>query len=294
MLKYLTSMAMAFALFSSVTADATEITVGGKNFTEQLLVTEMTSQLLQANGFDVNKRDGMGSKVVRTAQENGQIDIYWEYTGTSLVTYNKVKERLSVDETFKRVKELDMKKGLVWLTPSKANNTYALAMRASDAKSKKIMTLSDLANAYNNGKPLKMGVNAEFPKRPDGLIGLQKSYSFKATRSNLAPMQSGLVYQALKESQVDVGLVFATDGRIAAFDFTVLKDDKGFFPAYALAPVVRKETLDANPKLSGILESLASKFDDATLQGLNARVDVKKETIETVASSFLKQQGLVN
>jgi len=293
MYKYIISTVAAIMLLSPLTAGAAEITVGGKNFTEQLLVTEMTSQLLQANGFKVNKREGMGSKVVRSAQENGQVDIYWEYTGTSLVTYNKVKEQLSVDETFKRVKELDMKKGLVWLSPSKANNTYALAMRSVDAKAKNMMTLSALAKSYSGGGKLKLGVNAEFPKRPDGLIGLQKAYNFKATRSNLAPMQSGLIYQALRDGQIDVGLVFATDGRIAAFDFTVLKDDKGFFPAYALAPVIRKETLDSNPKLGGILESLSAKFDDATLQRLNARVDVDKETIETVAASFLKKTGLV-
>jgi osmoprotectant transport system substrate-binding protein len=289
----LVPIAAAAALVSSV-AVAAEINVGGKNFTEQLLMTEMTSLLLEANGFDVNKREGMGSKVVRAAQENGQVDIYWEYTGTSLITYNKVKERLSAEDTYKRVKELDAKRGLVWLTPSKANNTYALAMRASDAKAKGISTLSDLAKSYNDKKALKMGVNAEFPKRPDGLIGLQKAYGFEATRANIAAMQSGLVYQALKESQVDVGLVFATDGRIAAFDFLVLKDDKGFFPAYALAPVIRKETLDKYPKLAGLLESLASKFDDATLQALNARVDVQKETIEDVSASFLKQHGLIN
>jgi len=294
MYKYIISTIAAIMLLSPVTANAAEITVGGKNFTEQLLVTEMTSQLLSAKGFKVNKREGMGSKVVRSAQENGQVDVYWEYTGTSLVTYNKVKEQLSVDETFKRVKELDMKKGLVWLSPSKANNTYALAMRSSDAKAKNMMTLSALAKSYSSGGKLKMGVNAEFPKRPDGLIGLQKAYSFKATRSNLAPMQSGLIYQALKDGQIDVGLVFATDGRIAAFGFTVLKDDKGFFPAYALAPVIRKKTLDSNPELGGILESLSSKFDDATLQRLNARVDVDKETIEAVAASFLKEKGLVN
>lgn len=293
MFKRLIQLALAMVLVPGI-ASAAEINVGGKNFTEQLLVTEMTAQLLSANGFEVNKREGMGSKVVRAAQENGQIDIYWEYTGTSLVTYNKVKERLSADDTYKRVKELDAAKGLVWLKPSSANNTYALAMRTSDAAAKGIATLSDLAKSYSDNGTLKMGVNAEFPKRPDGLIGLQKSYDFKVTRSNLAPMQSGLVYQALKESQVDVGLVFATDGRIAAFGFTVLKDDKGFFPAYALGPVIRKETMDAHPKIGGLLEELASKFDDATLQGLNARVDVKRETIENVATSFLKEQGLLN
>ena len=91
-------------------------------------------------------------------------------------------------------------------------------------------------------------------------------------------MDTGLVYAALKDTQVDVGLVFATDGRIPAFDFVVLADDKGFFPSYALTPVVRKETLDKNPKLAEILNGLSAKLDDATMAKLNASVDVEKKT----------------
>src|SRR5690606_33797008 len=122
---------------------------GGKNFTEQLLLAEMTGQLLEAKGFDVDKRDGMGSQIVRDAQVNGQVDVYWEYTGTSLVTYNKIDERLSADETYAKVKELDAAAGLTWLEPSDANNTYALAVRASDEKTDSLKTLSDLAKAYD-------------------------------------------------------------------------------------------------------------------------------------------------
>ena len=106
-------------------------------------------------------------------------------------------------------------------------------------------------------------------------------------------MDSGLVYQALKDKQVDVGLVFATDGRIPAFDFVVLQDDKGYFPAYALTPVVRKETLDKHPELAGILNAMSAKLDDATMAALNASVDVEKKTIEQVSQDFLKAQGLI-
>ncbi len=90
----------------------------------------MTAQLLEANGFDVEKRDGMGSQVVRDAQVNGQVDVYWEYTGTSLVTYNKIDKRMNAKETYDKVKELDAKIGLTWLNPSAANDTYALAVQA--------------------------------------------------------------------------------------------------------------------------------------------------------------------
>ena len=276
---------------AGLAAQAAEISVGGKNFTEQLLLAEITHQLLGKEGFDTRKVDGMGTTVLRKAQENGQVDVYWEYTGTSLVTFNKITEPMDADATYAKVKELDAGKGIVWLTASTVNNTYALAVRNSDTKG--LNTLSDLSAAYNDGKALKMGVNAEFPKRPDGLPGLQKHYDFKVGRPNLAAMQSGLIYTALKEGEVDVGLVFATDGRIAAFDFKVLKDDKEYFPTYALAPTVRKDVLDAAPKLADVLNKMASRLDDATMRRLNGLVAVDKKTVEEVATMFLKEQGLI-
>jgi len=271
---------------------AQALTVGGKNFTEQQLMAEITTQLLQAKGITAEKKAGLGSAVLRQAQENGQIDVYWEYTGTSLITYNKITDRLSAEETYKRVKELDAAKGLVWLNPSKANNTYALAMRRVDSESKNIKSLSDLAKAVKGGANLSLASNAEFAARPDGLKPLQEAYGFEFSRDNVRRMDSGLTYQALKEKQVDVSLVFATDGRVPAFDFVILKDDKTYFPAYALTPVIRKQTMDANPKIAPLLNALAAKLDDSTMARLNASVDVDKKSIEAVATQFLKDSGL--
>jgi len=285
--------ALAGVALGAGPAAAQSVVVGGKNFTEQQLMAEMTSQLLKAKGFTVDKRDGMGTAVLRQAQEAGQIDVYWEYTGTSLITFNKVTDKLDAAATYAKVKELDAAKGLVWLDPSKANNTYALAMRKSDAATKGVSSLSDLAAKVKGGDALKFGCNAEFYARPDGLKPLEAAYGFEFGRENVARMDTGLVYQALKDGQVDVGLVFATDGRIPAFDFVVLKDDKGFFPSYALTPVVRKETLDKNPKLAEILNGLSAKLDDATMAKLNASIDVDKKSVEEVAGGFLKDQGLV-
>lgn len=267
-----------------------DIVVGGKNFTEQLLLSEMTAQILEKNGFDIERAEGMGSSVVRSAIENGQVDVYWEYTGTSLVTYNKVSEKLNAADTYARVKELDAAKGITWLDASDANNTYALAVRASDDMG--LNSLSDLAAAYNAGKGPKMGLNAEFPKRPDGLPGVQSAYDFKAGRSNYVSMQSGLIYDALRNGDVDVGLVFATDGRIAAFDFKVLEDDKGYFPNYALAPVVRTEVLAANPKMGDLLNGLSALLSDSVMQDLNGQVAVDKKSVQQVASEFLAANGM--
>jgi len=271
---------------------AQNIVVGGKNFTEQQIMSQMTAQLLQAKGFKVDVKAGMGSAVLRQAQESVQIDVYWEYTGTSLITYNKINDRMSAADTYAKVKELDAAKGLVWLNPSKANNTYSLAMNQDDAKKQGIVSISDLAAKVKGGAKLTFASNAEFYARPDGLKPLEQAYGFEFPRESVKRMDTGLVYQALKEKQVDVGLVFATDGRIPAFNFVVLKDDKGFFPNYALTPVVRKQVLDANPKLAEYLNALSAKLDDATMARLNASVDVDKKTVEDVAKTFLKEQGL--
>jgi len=287
-LRFAKMFAAGAAMLASV-AHADEITIGGKNFTEQQLLSSMTEQLLASNGFDVDNRAGMGSAALRQAMENGQIDVYWEYTGTSLITYNKVTEKLNADETYNRVKELDAEKGIVWLNASDANNTYALAMQSGEAEELGISTLSDLAERVNTEDDLTLASNAEWYARPDGLKPLQKEYGFKLSRSQVRRMDSGLVYEALKNGDVNVGLVFATDGRIPAFDFVTLEDDKGYFPAYALAPVVRDEVLEANPKIGELLNELSAKLDDSTMARLNARVDVERVSIEQVAEDFLAE-----
>jgi osmoprotectant transport system substrate-binding protein len=286
-------MIFAGAVMLAGASQASDIVVGGKNFTDQQLLSSLTVQLLAANGFDVDNRAGMGSAAVRQAMENGQIDIYWEYTGTSLITYNKVEEKLNADETYAKVKELDAQKGIVWLQASAANNTYALAMRKPQAEELGIKTLSDFAARVNGENDLTLASNAEWYARPDGLKPLQQTYEFELSRDQVKRMDSGLVYEALKNGDVEVGLVFATDGRIPAFEFVTLLDDKGYFPAYALAPVIRDEILQANPKIGDLLNALSAKLDDATMATLNARVDVDKETIEAVAEAFLKDNGMM-
>lgn len=282
------------AMTTAPMAQAPRLTVGGKGFTEQLLIAEMTNQLLTARGFTIDKRTGMGTAIVREAQVNGQIDLYWEYTGTSLVTFNKVTESLNAEQTLARVRELDARVGLVWLNPSKANNTYTLAVRSDDPKTRAITTMSQLAAAYGSGTALPMAMTVEFSRRDDGLIGLQRAYNVTVPREQVRPMDAGLVYNALRDGQVDVGAVFATDGRIAGFKLRTLTDDKAFFPTYALTPVVRKEVLDRHPNLRGLLEGLADKLDDATMQRLNGAIDVDRRSVEDVARAFLREQGLLS
>lgn len=285
--------ATALLATSTTMTYAADLVVGGKGFTEQLIMASMTEQLLKAKGFDVEKRDGMGSTVVRKAQINGQVDLYWEYTGTSLLNYNKVKEPMDSQQTYDTVKELDAKLGLVWLNPSDANNTYALAVRQDDSRTTNVKTLSELATLLNDGTRLTFATDVEFPVRPDGLKPFQKTYGMKFKRSEIKKMDPGLTYNALREKQVDIALVYTTDGRIAAFDFKVLDDDKGFFPDYSIVPVVRKDTLEKNPELANILNDLSSRINNDVMTNLNGQVDVEKKSIEAVAEGFLKAQGLL-
>ena len=280
--------------FSVQTASAASIVIGGKGFTEQLLLAEITGQYLTSKGYTVELKTGMGTSLVREALENKQVDMYWEYTGTAFLTFHKNKfANQPGEEIYKAVKAKDEKIGIVWLNASKANNTYALAVRQADAKAKGLVSLEDMAAKLNAGEELTLGCNIEFYKRDDGLKPLQKAYGFKFPRSAIKRMETGLIYKALKDGDVDVGLVFATDGRIPAFNFTVLKDTKNFFPAYAITPTVRKETLAAHPDLADHLNKLSALFDDATMSALNAQVDVDKKSVTTVAEGFLKKQGLI-
>ena len=289
-------LALASTLVSPLTstaAHAEDITVGGKNFTEQLILSSMTTQYLQAHGYEVDQRAGMGTTVLRRAQESGQVDLYWEYTGTSLISYNKVTEDLSPEATYERVKELDAEKGLIWLEPSEANNTYALAMRKDDAEARGIATISDLADVINGGQELVLASNATFYSRDDGLRPMQETYGFEFGRRNVKRMDQGLTLTSLDQEEVDVAMTTATNGRIPALDLTVLEDDKNFFPDYALTPVVREETLEANPDLDERMNALSALLDDSTMAHLNAQVDVDKQPVEKVAERFLEEHDLL-
>src|SRR6266446_8683963 len=275
-------------------AAAQTIVVGGKAFTEQQIMTAMTVQLLKAKGFTPERKAGMGSAAVRSALENGQVDVYWEYTGTGLGVFNKINDKFaSAEEAYRKIKEVDGAKGIVWLNMSTVNNTYAFAMNRDEAQKRGIVSMSDYAKAVKSGSKLTFASNAEFYARPDGLPGWQTAYGFELDRDNVKRMDTGLTYTALKERQVDSAVVFATDGRIPAFNFVILKDDKNYAAPYNLTPVVRKEILDKNPKIADALNALAAKLNDENMSKLNASVDVDKKTVEEVAEGFLRANGLI-
>ncbi|SED07206.1 osmoprotectant transport system substrate-binding protein [Pseudomonas mohnii] len=276
-------------------ADKPLIRIGARVFTEQTLLAEITSQYLRAKGYDVQVTGGLGSNLARSAHESGQLDMLWEYTGVSLVAYNHVTEKLDSEQSYTRVKELDGKKGLVWLTPSRFSNTYALALPKNVADAyPQINTISDLNRVLRDEAKTNhlVALDTEFANRSDGLDGMVKLYGMNLTRNNIRQMDAGLVYTALRNGQVFAGLVYTTDGRLNAFKLKLLEDDKHYFPDYTAAPVVRQAYLDAHPQLAGQLKPLAELFDDDTMRQLNARVDVDHESPSAVAADFLRQHPL--
>ncbi|SEI09875.1 glycine betaine ABC transporter substrate-binding protein [Pseudomonas fuscovaginae UPB0736] len=289
---------IASALLCAATAQAADkplIRIGARVFTEQTLLAEITSQYLRGKGYDTQITGGLGSNLARSAQESGQLDMLWEYTGVSLVAYNHVTEKLDSEQSYARVKELDAKKGLVWLTPSKFSNTYALALPQKVAQQyPQINTISQLTTvlAAEEQEHHLVALDTEFANRSDGLDGMVKLYGMNLDRRTIRQMDAGLVYTALRNSQVFAGLVYTTDGRLNAFKLKLLEDDKHYFPDYTAAPVVRKVFLDAHPQLAADLKPLAELFDDETMRQLNARVDVGHESPAAVAADFLRQHPI--
>ncbi|MEJ3596122.1 glycine betaine ABC transporter substrate-binding protein [Pseudomonas bubulae] len=271
------------------------IRIGARVFTEQTLLAEITSQYLNSKGYNAQVTGGLGSSLARSAQESGQLDMVWEYTGVSLVAYNHITDKLDSQQSYDRVKEVDAKKGLVWLHPSKFSNTYALALPQKVAEAfPGINSISDLNKAMRepDNKNALVALDTEFANRSDGLLGMVKLYDMDLTRRNIRQMDAGLVYTALKNGQVFAGLVYTTDGRLSAFNLKLLEDDKHYFPDYTAAPVVRQAYLDQHPDLAGLLKPLADLFDDETMRQLNARVDVNHESPSKVAADFLRQHPL--
>ncbi|KPY95700.1 Glycine betaine/choline OpuC ABC transporter, periplasmic substrate-binding protein [Pseudomonas syringae pv. tomato] len=289
---------LGFALLFPAFAQAAEkplLRVGARVFTEQTMLAELTAQYLRTKNYDVQITGGLGSNLARSAQESGQLDLLWEYTGVSLVAYNHIDEKLDSAQTYARVKEVDAKKGLVWLSPSKFNNTYALALPQKIAdKYPQVNTMTDLTKVLKDEakEGHLVALDTEFANRSDGLVGMVKHYGMNLGRENTRQMDSGLVYTALQNGQVFAGLVYTTDGRLNAFKLKVLEDDKHYFPDYTAAPVIRQEYLDKHPDIATLLKPLAELLDNQTMIDLNARVDVGHESPSSVAADFLRQHPL--
>ncbi len=267
------------------------VTIGSKDFGENIVLGEMMAQLIEAKtDLRVNRKLNMGGTFVNfEAIKKGDIDIYPEYTGTGLTAQLKMDVISDPDEAYRVVsEEFQNQFGITWLAPFGFNNTYTLAVTDAVYQQYGVETYSDLAKISEN---LVFGAEHEFFNRQDGFDGLVETYGM-AFKGEPKKMNVSLKYQAIGNGDMDVTDAFSTDGPIRQYNLKVLVDDKGFFPPYYAAPIIRAGTLEKYPELTDVLNSLAGLIDDAAMTELNYKIDVEGQDVETVAADFLKEKGL--
>ncbi|WP_434401765.1 glycine betaine ABC transporter substrate-binding protein [Planococcus sp. 11815] len=271
-----------------------EVTVGGKNFTEQYILSEMTAFLLVEEGFKVNQMNNLGSSVVRSALVNGQVDMMWEYTGTALITYMGEESIADPEAAFQKVKEIDSENGIHWMNMSEVNNTYALVMRSEQASELGIESISDLAGYINeNPGELSMASDAEFANRSDGLPGVEDTYDFEFGSGQVNQMDLGLTQRSLNNEQVDVSVAFETDATIRSYDLIVLEDDEQFFPPYRAAVTINEDVHEEYPEIEEITSRLAENLNSDIMRELNYLVDVEGQSVSVVAYDWLVENGFL-
>jgi osmoprotectant transport system substrate-binding protein len=271
--------------------EGVSLTVGSKEFDEQLILGHMTRLVLEDAGADVDDEIGLiGSDVVREAFENGDIDIYWEYLGTAWVTYLGNEEAVSADpqEQVEALREED--EGFVWLEPTGFNNTYGVAMTAEQAEEFGATAVSDIPDIIAENPDATLCGGTEFTTREDGMLGLQDAYGFEFP--NVNEIDDALVYDQLADGSCPFGSIFATDGRIEALDLVMLEDDMGFFPPFQAAVTVREDAYD--PAMDDLFNPIAEALDEPTMIELNRRVSVDEEDPEAVAQDWLQENGFIS
>jgi osmoprotectant transport system substrate-binding protein len=293
------AVALGLAAMGAARAD---VVVSSKIDTEGSVLGNLILLALDANGIKTQDRIQLGATpVVRKALTAGEIDIYPEYTGNAGFFFNKADDPVWKDaaKAFETAKKLDYDANkIVWLDPSPANNTWAIALRKEVADANKLKTMSDFGQWIAKGGKVVLAASAEFVNSEAALPAFQKTYDFRMKPEQLIVLSGGDTAATIKAAAeqtngANAAMVYGTDGGIAPSGLVVLADDKGVQPVYAPAPVVREAALKENPKIAEILKPVFASLDLATLQGLNARVQVGGEPAKAVAMDYLKSKGFL-
>ncbi|RFA12863.1 glycine/betaine ABC transporter substrate-binding protein [Subtercola boreus] len=269
--------------------------VGAKDFSEQYILANITSQLFNAHGANTKANTSVvGSANVRAALVGDQFLGYWEYSGTSWITYNNNTTPVQGEQAqFDATKKADAANGIAWLDPAPLNNTYAFAILSDKAKELGVTKLSDIAKLPVADQTFC--IESEFSTRDDGWPGVKKAYGLDAVPdSNVALLDTGVIYTTTaKGDTCNFGEVFQTDGRIPALGLTVMQDDKSFFPVYQGAFTLKQSTLDKYPGIADVVALVSSKLTTEEMQKLNAKADVDGDDPADIAKSWLTEQGLI-
>lgn len=271
------------AAASGETADKGTIIVGSKGFTENLILSELYALALEDAGYKAERVYEVQNAVINDALVEGEIDIYPEYTGTSLMTILGQPMESDPQKVYDIVKDEYAKQfNIAVLDMTEASDGEGLVMLASTADKYGIKTVSDL---WKHASELRFGSTSDFYEREDGFDGLKKAYGdvkFKEENS----FDNALKYEVLKNDESDVVPAYTTDAQLSDDTFLLLEDDKAFWPPYNIIPVTRQDVLDANPDIADIINNISSKIDSKTMQELNAKVDIDLEEYDDVAKEF--------
>jgi osmoprotectant transport system substrate-binding protein len=289
-------------LAGAALAQSAPVRVGSKIDTEGKLLGNMIVLALEAGGIKTENKSSLGNtKVVRGAIVAGEIDLYPEYTGNGAFMFSDEANPAwkNAKAGYERVKALDFEKNkIVWLEPSPANNTWAIAVRKDVATANKLKTLDDMGKWISGGGQFKLAASAEFVERSDALPAFQSAYGFKLKPEQLLTLAGGdtsttIRAAAEKTSGVNAAMAYGTDGPVAALGLVIMDDPKGVQPIYAPTPIIRDEVLTKNPKIRTLLAPVFKALDGPTLQSLNAKIQLEGQDAKKVASDFLKSKGLI-
>jgi osmoprotectant transport system substrate-binding protein len=297
-------LATAAALLagSALAQTATAVRVGSKIDTEGKLLGNMIALALESNGIKIENKTSLGNtKIMRGAITTGEIDIYPEYTGNGAFFFSDESNPAwkNAKAGFDRVSVLDLEKNkIVWLTPAPANNTWAIAVRKDVAIANKLVSLDDMGRWISAGGQFKLAASAEFAERSDALPAFQSAYGFKLKPEQLLTLAGGdtsvmIRAAAEKTSGVNAAMAYGTDGPVSALGLVIMEDTKGVQPIYAPAPIVRAEVLANHPKIKEVLANVFKYLDGATLQGLNAKIQLEGQDAKKVAAEFLRSKNLI-
>jgi len=266
------------------------IHIATKPMTEQYILGEMLDILIEQDTdikVDLTQGVGGGTSNIEPAMESGEFDLYPEYTGTA---WNMVLKKNDVynEDKFDELQSAYQDMGMTWTCMYGFENTYGLVVRKDIADKYNIKTFSDLKNVASD---LTFGAEYDFYEREDGYDALCDTYGFSFGKT--MDLDIGLKYQALAEKQIDVMVVFTTDGQLADADAVVLEDDKDFFPSYMCGNVVRTEVMDKYPELQGVFDNLTGQIQDEDMVRMNYEVEVEGKEPRDVAKEFLQERGLL-
>ncbi|WP_018237407.1 ABC transporter substrate-binding protein [Ensifer sp. BR816] len=300
LMKTLIGTALAVALTSA--AAKADVVVSSKIDTEGGVLGNIILAVLNANDIKTTDRVQLGATpVVRKAITAGEIDVYPEYTGNAAFFFEKADDPTWKDagKAYELAKKLDYDANkIVWLTPSPANNTWAIALRKEVAEKNSLKTLSDFGKYVSDGGEVILAASSEFVNSAAALPAFQTAYSFTLKPEQLITLSGGdtaatIAAAANQTNGANAAMVYGTDGGIAPSGLVVLEDDKNVQPVYQPTPIIREAVLKENPNIEALLKPVFEKLDLVTLQELNGRVQVGGEPAKAVAEDFLKKNGFL-